>query len=835
MVITDNGTNTTVNNGPAAQQRVADNGIDIKDLLFLCLAKWKWFVVSLVITLSFACFYLLTTPPVYQQSASLLIKEDAKGQSIGSDVASVFSELGFSQGQTNVNNELIALQSPELLYEVGRRLSLDVNYQVKGRFHKNTLYGETLPVKVIFHELDDNESAKMVLSLLPGEKVNLSGFERRGEKIAAKDVEGNLNELISTPLGQITVVKGTAYDDFIAESNPAIYVSRSGYHGMTRGIQGGLTAVLSDKKATVINLTYKDLLIPRANDVLNTIIAVYRENWIKDKNQITNSTSMFINDRLGVIEQELGDVDQNISSFKSEHLLPDVEAASNLYMTQSKEMNNKILELNTKLSMARYIKNFLRANADKNQLLPANSGMGAEGSSIEAQISEYNKVQLQRNNLVANSSEQNPLVLDYDQTLTTMRGAIVTSIDNFITAINTQLESVEKTEKKTTAQIAANPNQARYLLSVGRQQKVKEALYLFLLQKREENELSQAFTAYNTRVITPPTGTFVPIAPKRNMVVLVAFMLGLMIPGGIIFLRENLNTKVRGKKDLENLNMTFLGEIPLDCREGRRKVLRRMKKGQTEGLKKIVVKEGSRDVMNEAFRVLRTNLEFMTGGEDKSKVFVITSFNPGSGKSFLTLNIAVSLAIKGKKVLVIDGDLRHASTSQYVKSPKVGLSNYLSGKESDYKNLIVPDNNFNNLYVLPVGVIPPNPTELLFSERLSTMLQELRRSYDYIFFDCPPVEIVADTQIIEKSADRTIFVIRAGLLERSMLKELQNMYVERKFKNMSVILNGTEGAGGKYYTYRYGYRYGYNYGYGYSYHYGNKDENNGGGNWLINK
>ena len=826
MAITDNGTNTTVNNGPAAQQRVADNGIDIKDLLFLCLAKWKWFVVSLVITLSFACFYLLTTPPVYQQSASLLIKEDAKGQSIGSDVASVFSELGFSQGQTNVNNELIALQSPELLYEVGRRLSLDVNYQVKGRFHKNPLYGETLPVKVIFHELDDNESAKMVLSLLPGEKVNLSGFERRGEKIAAKDVEGNLNELISTPLGQITVVKWTAYDDFIAESNPAIYVSRSGYHGMTRGIQGGLTAVLSDKKATVINLTYKDLLIPRANDVLNTIIAVYRENWIKDKNQITNSTSMFINDRLGVIEQELGDVDQNISSFKSEHLLPDVEAASNLYMTQSKEMNNKILELNTKLSMARYIKNFLRAKAEKNQLLPASSGL--ESSSIEAQIAEYNKVQLQRNNLVTNSSEQNPLVLDYDQSLSAMRNAIVTSIDNFITTINTQLESVEKTENKTTAQIAANPNQARYLLSVGRQQKVKEALYLFLLQKREENELSQAFTAYNTRVITPPTGTFIPIAPKKNMIVLVAFMLGLAISGGIIFLRESMNTKVRGKKDLENLNMPFLGEIPLDTRDGKRGIFKRMKRGKAESLKRIVVKEGSRDIMNEAFRVLRTNLEFMTGGDDKSKVFVITSFNPGSGKTFLSLNIAWSLAIKGKRVLVIDGDMRHASASQYVKSPKTGLSNYLSGKESDYKDLIVSDKNFGNLYVLPVGVIPPNPTELLFSDRLKTMLQELRNSYDYIFFDCPPVEIVADTQIIEKFADRTIFVIRAGVLDRTMLNELKNMYSEKKFKNMSVILNGTEGAGGKYYSYRYGYRYGYNYGYGYSYHYGGNDDKNNG-------
>ena len=469
MSATDNNT-TAANNNPTQQQRGADSNIDIKDLIFLCLAKWKWFVVSLVLTLGIAVYYLLTTPPTYQQSASLLIKEDAKGQSIGSDVASVFSELGFSQGQTNVNNELIALQSPELLYEVGRRLSLDVNYQVKGKFHRNTLYGEALPVKAIFHELDDNESAKMVLSLLPNDKVRLSEFERKGEKISAKAAEGELNELIDTPLGKITIVKGAAYDSFMANDNQAIYVSRSGYHGMTRAIQGGLTAVLSDKKATVINLTYKDLLIARADDVLNTIIAVYRENWIKDKNQITNSTSMFINDRLGVIERELGDVDQDISSFKSEHLLPDVQAASNLYMTQSKEMNNMILELNTRLSMAKYIKNYLKVNAGKNQLIPANSGI--ESASIESQIAEYNNLQLQRNSLVANSSEQNPLVVDCDQSLSAMRDAILTSIDNLIKTLNTQLASVEKTERKTTEQIAANPNQARYLLSVGRQQKV---------------------------------------------------------------------------------------------------------------------------------------------------------------------------------------------------------------------------------------------------------------------------------------------------------------------------------------------------------------------------
>ena len=826
MAITDNNSTTVASNSVSNQQKGVENGVDLKDLLFLCLAKWKWFVLSVVITLGIAFLYLLTTPPVYQQSASLLIKEDAKGQSIGSDVASVFSDLGFSQGQTNVNNELIALQSPELLREVGKRLSLDVNYQVMGKFHRNTLYGETLPVKAIFHELGDNESAKMTITLLPGDKAKLSEFERKGEKISANAVAGDINELIDTPLGQITLVKGPAYDKFVEQKAGPIFVSRAGFNGMTRIIKANLTASLSDKKATVIDLTFKDQLTSRADDVLNTIIAVYRENWIEDKNQITNSTSMFINERLGVIESELGDVDQDISSYKSEHLLPDVQAASNLYMTQSKEMNNMILELNTRLSMAKYIKNYLKVNAEKNQLIPANSGI--ESASIESQITEYNNIQLQRNNLVANSSEQNPLVVDLDQSLLAMRGAILTSIDNLIKTLNTQLASVEKTEKKTTAQIAANPNQARYLLSVGRQQKVKEALYLFLLQKREENELSQAFTAYNTRIITPPTGSLIPIAPKRNMVLLVAFMMGLMIPGGIIFLRENLNTKVRGKKDLESLNVPFLGEIPFDT-DGKKH--RFSLKRKRDDVKRIVVKEGARDIMNEAFRVLRTNLEFMTGGDGKSNVFVLTSFNPGSGKSFLTMNIGISLAIKGKRVLVIDGDLRHASVSSYVHSPKVGLSNYLSGRADNYQDLILPDKNFENLFFLPVGVIPPNPTELLFSERLGRMLQELRGNYDYIFFDCPPVEMVADTQIIEKLADRTIFVIRAGLMERSMISEVANLYKEKKFKNMSVVLNGTVCGGGGYN--RYSYRYGYKYGYGYSYHYGGENKRGGVNTWVL--
>lgn len=791
------------------KQEPADDFIRIQDLISLCLAKWKWFVVSLVVTVGFAILYLLMTPSVYLRSASILIKEDSKGQSISSDVASLFSDLGMSQGASNVNNELIAIQSPAVILETIKRLSLNVNYQVKGTFHKETLYASDLPVRISFSGLADNESVNLVIRLLPEQEVELSDIVRGKDDFSDETVKVKLNEEVETPAGKVVVRPNLNYEEFLKGDNPAIYVTRTNLYDMTDNVKKNLTASLGEEKATVINLSYKDVLTQRAEDVLNTLITVYKENWMNDKNQMTISTSMFITDRLGVIEHELGDVDQDISSYKSEHLLPDVEAASALYMTQSKETNNMILELNTRLSMARYIRNYLTSGSGRNQLLPVNSGI--ESSSIEAQISEYNMIQLQRNNLVANSSEQNPLVVDYDQSLASMRRAIISSIDNLVVTLNTQIANLQKNEEKTTEQIAANPNQAKYLMSVGRQQKVKEALYLFLLQKREENELSQAFTAYNTRLITPPYGSLQPVSPQNRNILMVAFVLGLLIPVVIIFIQENMNTKVRGRKDLENLSIPFAGEIP-QYLSGKHKTGWSFGKEPSE-TETIVVKAGNRDVMNEAFRVLRTNIEFMSGREQKSNVILFTSFNPGSGKTFLCMNIAASLAIKNKRVIVVDGDMRHASASAYIGSPRKGLSDYLNGNIGNIKDAIVPYKGYDGFDILPVGTIPPNPTELLFTDKLSELVEELRGEYDYILIDCPPTEIVADTQIIEKVADRTIFVVRAGLLERSMLPDLEILYREKKYKNMAMILNGTVSSGK-----RYGYRYGYHYGYASDYH-----------------
>lgn len=793
-----------------------DDFLRIQDLLYLCLARWKWFVLSLAVTIGAATAYLLRTPTVYTRTASVLIKEDSKGKSVSSDLES-FSEFGLFQSGTNVNNELITFQSPALMTEVVKRLRLDMNYFVPGKFHRQVAYGLTLPVDVTISDLPENESAGFTLEVQPDGTLFLSDFIRNGTDLDEKDIKGSLLDSIPTPLGKIIInttpnyVKGKAY---------TLYVGKSNLYNAVNSCSSNLSVSLNNEKASVIDLAFKDNSTQRAEDILSMLISVYNENWVKDKNQIAVSTSMFINERLGVIEQELGNVDEDISSYKSEHLLPDVQAASSMYMAQSSATNAQILALNNQLYMTRYIRNYLANDANRTQLLPANSGI--ESANIESQIAEYNKQLLQRNSLVANSSAENPLVMDMDQALASMRGAIIRSIDNQIVTLNSQIKSLRQTEQQTTSRIAANPTQAKYLLSVERQQKVKEALYLFLLQKREENELSQAFTAYNTRIVTPPHGSMLPTSPVRKNIFMAAFALGLLIPVVIIFMRENMNTCVRGRKDLESVTVPFIGEIPLFTRK---------KKGifgkKPQEVKAVVVKEGSRDIINEAFRVLRTNLEFMADKDKTSNVIIVTSFNPGSGKSFLTMNIAVSFAIKGKKVLVIDGDLRHGSASSYIDSPARGLSDYLGGRIDNLNEIIVSDPKQKSMDILPVGTIPPNPTELLFDERLKQVIDTVRGQYDYVLIDCPPIELVADTQIIEKLADRTIFVVRAGLLERSMLAELEKIYEEKKYKNMSLILNGTEGSGG-HYGYRYGYRYGYHYGYGSGYHYGS-DEKLGGG------
>lgn len=780
----------------------------LQDLFAICIGKWKWFILSLIVFVGLAVVYLLVTPPVYTRTTSLLIKEgDKKGVSSLSSVVNAFADMGIFNTNVNVTNELSSIQSPDVILEVIRRLNLDVNYKTNGKYHKETLYGLTLPLKVTFKDLAYNDFSSFIMTIEKG-RVKLSDFELNGEDVGKDSVLlVSLGKEVKTPVGKVIITESSYFKDKAFEGME-IFVNRTGLLACISDCKSKMTAVLQDERGTIIDISYNDVSIQRAEEFLNTLISVYNENWVKDKNQIAISTSQFINERLKVIESELGNVDSNISTYKSENLIPDVEASSQMYMNTANEANIQITELSNQLYMARYIRDHINNKNSKDQLLPANSGINS--AIIEQQINDYNEKMLQRNSLVANSSEENPLAQDMDKNLDKIRSAIVKSIDTQVGTLSTQIKGLRGIQGTSTSRLSSNPKQAKYLLSVERQQKVKESLYLFLLQKREENELSQAFTAYNTRVVTSPTGEMKPTSPKRKHIIIAAILLGLLVPVVFFYFRENMNSKVRGRKDIENLTIPFIGEIPLNIHSRRNwlKWLRRRPQKQNETLS-VVVKPKSRNVINEAFRVVRTNMEFVIGSDSNKKIIMLTSLNPGSGKTFLTINTAASFSIKGKKVAVIDFDMRRASLSEYVNKPETGIADYLNGKVYDWHETKTQLEGYDNIDVIPVGTMPPNPTELLFSEKLQQLIYDLRSEYELVFFDCPPVEIVADATIIAKYADMTVFVIRAGLMERDMLPVVGGYYDDKKFNNMSMILNGTTSVSNRYGYHRYGYAYGY--------------------------
>ncbi len=784
----------------------SEDFIRIQDLGYLFLSKWYWFIGSVVVALTIAALYIAVTPPIYTRTAALLVKDTSKGGSSSANAMNEFADLGIFQSNTNINNELLALKSPTLMKEVVARLNLNTSYTIQTGLRTKELY-KASPVWVTVLNAADTP-LEFDIEMLADNQFKLSGFKTNGEE-SKESLQGVYGDSIQTPAGTLILTPTPAYSKE-SEGN-SVYFSQASIEQVSDHYNKGLRAELSDEKSTVISLSINDVSPKRAEDLLSMLIKVYNESWIQDKNQIAVSTSQFISDRLDVIEGELGNVDENISNYKSRNLLPDVQAASSMYMAQSTENKKRLMDLNNQLSMAQYIRRHMSNNESKSVLLPSNSGIA--NANIESQISEYNTLLLQRNNLQANSSEKNPLVVDMTQSLNAMWVAITRSIDNLVLTLNTQIKNTQSVEIETTQQIASNPKQAKYLLSVERQQKVKEELYLYLLQKREENELSQAFTAYNTRVITPARGSDFPTAPRRSNIFLVALAIGLLLPAVIIFLIENMNVTVRGKKDLDVLTIPYVGEIPL---VGKKKKFIPGKTDPEEATKGLapVITSNNHDYVNEAFRVIRTNIDFMLDHNTSNHVIMLTSFNPGSGKTFITMNLAVSMALKGQKVAMIDLDMRKASLSRYIDRPSTGASSYLGGLTNSIQDIMVKGTIHPNLDIIPVGVIPPNPAELLLNDRFPELLEKLRKEYDYIFIDCPPTDIVADSSIIGRYVDMTLFIIRAGLLDRQMLPEAERMYQNKKYKNMSVILNGTVYEQGRYGYRRYGYSYGYHsYGY----------------------
>lgn len=708
-------------------RKQSEDFLTITDLWHLCVAHWNWFLVSLLVCVGYACYYLAVTPNIYTRQAAILVKQESQKTSRQATDNEVLSDVSVVQQQTNVPNVQRQLKSLGVLREVALRL---------------------------YMADDDTQALKVA-----------------------------------------------------------------------QGLAGRLNVKVEDEKASIINLSISDHDPRMAERILSTTVEVFNEQWLAEKNKIASSTSAFIQERLDVLERELGNVDDSISNFKARNLITDLGRVSDLYLQQQSNSDAQILVLSNQKAMAQYILGLLRDKDSHHQLLPTNSGIN--NSVAESQITQYNTMLLQLKNSSYSTSSQNPLIIKQESELADIRRNIVATINSHIKALDIQLSSYRGVSGRANSKISQNPGQEKHLLSVEREQKVKESLYLYLLQKKEENEISTTYKSYITEMIDQPHGSDAPTSPNRRNVLIAAILLALVVPTVFLFVRETLDNTVRDKYDIKHAsNLMLIGEVPLYKYDRKTKqavaaprfrittlhdLMPWRKKRKQRSM--LVVEADKQDIVNEAFRVIRTNLEFMTSKHNDKNVYIVTSNYEGSGKTFISTNLAIALAIKGKNILFIDGDLRHASASHIFKGPKIGLANYLADQENDWRDILVTHELYPSLHILPVGTNPPNPTELLAGERLGLLLSEARPLYDFIIIDCPPAETLADTGIIEAQADRTLFVMRSGLFERKRIDELDASTQNGKYKHLSLILNGIKLGG------RYGYRFGYRYGYHYKYYY----------------
>ncbi len=766
------------------------NEFTISDVLRLILRNWYWFVLSLLVCCSLAVVYIKSKPKVYTRTASVMIKNERGG---GATESSSFGELKALRLKNITDDEIVVLKSNRLMLEVINKLDLAKSYKVKNGFRFDELYRRS-PVKLVC----PYETGQYIFSIqaipLSSKKILLSGLYNDVEW----SMQAILKDTVTTPVGELVIVP-TPYYTKNYYGIP-IHITKGDPKMVSLACRNSLQVSLSGENGGVINLRLNDTSPERSEDILNTLINVYNQDATNDRNKVAQNTSNFINERLAIIEKQLGSVDSDIEEFKRDNKLTDIHSEAGRYLESTSRYEQQSLELENQLALAQYIQQYLSDDTKQSELIPSNTGIA--DNNIEQQISEYNDLYLKREKLIKNSSNNNPVVMDMTMSLNAQRETITRAMDNVVNGLNVKIKNIRQKEMNTFNRISAVPTQQKHVLSIERQQKIKEELYLYLLNKREETALSQSFQESNIRLVDQAFGSNIPISPNGKRIFLIAFVLGLIIPGGGLWLKTISDTKVYGRKEIEEqLPIPFLGEIPY-CN------------GISKKKDNLIVCGNGQDELSESFRIVRTNLSFLRANSRKVQVIMCTSFTPNAGKTFISSNLAMSFALGGKKVIQIDLDFRKATLTKMMdRKGIIGISDYLSHKENNIRKIINKNDFHPNIDMIYCGETSDNPADLLLNDRLDSLISFLKESYDYIILDNVPSNVIADAMIVNRVVDLTIYIIRAGEMNLWTLPEIHKLYKENKFNNMTVLLNGIRRNRSRFGYYKYNYCYGYGYGY----------------------
>lgn len=812
------------------QELEEGSSFDFKIIYSTLILNWQWFVLSLIICLSAAAIKLRYTTPMYQSYAKLLIKDDNNGgRRGGRSYIANSSTLGMMTNTEGIDNEMEILKSTQLATEAVKQLKLYTVYTLEGRIKDHLLY-KNQPVNVDL-DMAHIETLKRPISLVIDKdengKLHVTGTytyvpedpDKPSKTYAINRTFDVLPARISTSVGIITFTANTLSpmpedrNELVTIYPPKMIAGK---------YSGALTVNQLSKSTSIAGLTLTDEMPQRANDYLKQLVFSYNMQANEDKNEIAMRTEQFINSRLEKINTELGATEGSLEATKRQYKIVSPEATGTLGFTNTDQFTQKLADMDMQIELLHSLQQYMNEPSNKYQTLPSNVGLNDAAASTL--INDYNKIVMERNRLLRSANENSPTITPLTAQLDDLSSSIRRAMTQVQRNAQIQRNSIQQEFNRYSSMIYSSPEQERVLNQIGRQQEVKSGLYLMLLQKREENSISLAATADKGKLIDDPV-SFGQISPKKSIILLIALVIGLAVPTIVLFLINFFRYKIEGHEDVARLTtLPIIGDVAIASETAKTKA-------------DIVVHENKNNVMEEVFRSIRSNIQFML--KEDQKVIMFTSTTSGEGKTFTAANLAVSFALLGKKVLVMGLDIRKPRLTNLfeLKDKHIGITNLLvhdnPTREDICANILNSGVN-RNLDIMPAGPIPPNPAELVSRESLDNIFATLRKEYDYIIVDTAPVGLVTDTLMIARVADLTVYMCRADYTPKSSFEFINSLSAQKKLPQISIVINGIDMSKKKYgYYYGYG-KYGKYGRYGKSGSYGSKYGGNYGGNYGLN-
>ena len=760
----------------------ANNVLNIKNILKPYLSKWQWIALGIILALTLAVVKLRYATYQYQIQASIKLKSEDDSEQL--QRLQAVQDYGlFNQNTTDVLDEIETLKSRKLITKVVNKLDLTKQFFIPGKIGSSEVYVNP-PLNISFFEIDSiiqKVDTTFTIEIQSPSEFKFINDDKKNDYIY------EFGSKINTSFGGMIMTPNSQTDKVKAESKITVKLIPS--DKIVTGLQTGIKVSPSHLNSSILKLQYRDAVKAKGEDILNTLIEKYNESVAQDKIENTQSTSDFINSRLEAITIELSQFDMTAETLRKNNRLTDLQAQNSLYLESERQTEARLAETETQIQLVDYVSEHLKENAGNGDLIPSNIGINDE--SFNQTTIRINELVQQRNKILKNSTEKNPTIVNLDGQISSLRSSLNQSLNNIKSSSQIRLSGLQEEDRKLSGRIYSAPKKQRQSRDITRQQNIKESIYLYLLEKREESAIAQGIKTTNAKIVDKAFSSLNPVSPRKSITILAALILGSIMPIMLIYILDLLNTKVRDKEDVYKvLDVPFLGDIP------------RSKK------KNSLVKEVDYSPKAEAFRMARTNIDFMLAGlpSDKAKIIFVTSTTSKEGKSHTAINLASSLSFSNKKVLIIEADIRMPKANAYLKMKmkELGLTDFIGNPKLSIGDVLTSHESNPNLHLISSGTVPPNPAELLMSNRMDILFKKVDDMYDYVIVDTAAVGLVTDTLLISKHADMFVYVVRAGYLDKGQLSVAQTMYQQKRLPNMAILLNDVKSKKG------YGYGYGNN-------------------------